>query len=155
MLVAFAALGAGCTTVTTSARPEAAADTERAAPRLARTELVARANAACAARARALAALARPVGRARTRRFFGSVAAIERREFMALAALRPPKAQEADYLRFLAASLELARVSERFHAAVVGNDAHARRRALADAERLSESYDRVAGSLGLACRQTV
>jgi hypothetical protein len=67
--------------------------------------------------------------------------------------LRPPAAIERDYARFLGASLELARISERFYVAFLNDDGHARRRALADAERISTAYDRAAQDLGLSCTQ--
>jgi hypothetical protein len=125
------------------------------APRLAKAELVSRANAICARRTRALAELPKPAGRAASPLFFARVAKLERTEFLALTALRPPRADEQGYVRLLAASLALARVSDRFYEAVVARDAHARRRALADVDRISEAYDRAARRLGLACRQTV
>ena len=152
LVLATAALASGCTALTATRSGVAGYGSDRG-PRLTRPELVARANAICARRARTIAELERPSGGAQTRRFFARVARIERAEFLAFTELRPPPAQERDYTRLLAASFELVGVSERFHAAVVSRDAHARRRALADADRVSTSYDRAARQLGLTCRQ--
>jgi hypothetical protein len=130
------------------------APSDDAGPRLSHGALVRRAEAACARRTRTLAALPRPRTKAQARRFFARVAALERAELEALAALRPPRRDEREYARLVGASFELAEVSERFHVAVVRGDAHERRRALAAAERASEAYDRAARRLGLACRQS-
>jgi hypothetical protein len=124
-------------------------------PRLSRAALADRANAICARRTRALARLAKPRGPAQTRAFFARVAAIERAEAIALAGLRPPRDQERDFARLVRASSDLALTAGQFHAAIVHPDVHGRRRAYADAERLSLEYDRAARRLGLACRQTV
>jgi hypothetical protein len=123
-------------------------------PRLSHAALVRRAEVACARRSRALAALPRPRTKAQARRFFARVAALERAELEALAALRPPRRDEREYARLLEASLELAEISQRFQAAVVRDKPHERRRALAAAERASAAYDRAARRLDLACRQS-
>lgn len=123
-------------------------------PRLSHAALVRRAEAVCGRRSRALAALPRPRTKAQRRSFFGRVAGLERAELEALAVLRPPERDERDYARLVAASFDLAEISKRFHLAVIRNDEHERRRALAAADRASERYDRAAGRLGLACRQS-
>jgi hypothetical protein len=148
-LVPLAALLSGCAWLGAS-RPSSAAD----GPRLSRADLVSRAEAACLQRARALAALRRPRTRADRRAFFTQVASIERAEADALAALRPPRRDEREYVRLLVASAELAEVSERFVVALARNNGHGRRRALADADQASAAYDRAARGLGLSCRQS-
>jgi hypothetical protein len=149
----IAALITGCSMSQVS-RTQASPHGAGSGPRLARIELRTRANAICERRRHALDQLPRPGGRVATRRFFARIAELERTEFLALSGLRPPRADERNYLRFLATSLALVRVADRFHAAVVAGDTHARRRALADADRVSQSYDRAAARVGLSCRQT-
>lgn len=153
-LAAFAALASGCSALPVAVGRAVAPDEAAGKPRLSKAELVSSANAICAQRALAIQELPRPQGADQTQRFFARIAGLERAEFVALANLRPPRVQERDYTRLLAQSLELARVSERFHVAVVRDDKHGRRRALADVDRVSEAYDRAAKRLGLACRQT-
>ena len=123
-------------------------------PRLTHAALVRKAEAACGRRSRALAALPRPKTEAQAKRFFRRVAAIERAEVEALAALLPPRRDELKYGRLVAASLELAEIAKRFHVAVVRGDEHERRRAIAAADRASGAYDRAARRLGVACRQS-
>ena len=127
---------------------------EDAGPRLTHAALVRKAEAACDRRSRTLAALPRPRTKAQVKHFFARVAAVERAEVEALAALRPPERDELKYARLVAASLELAEIAERFHVAVVRSEDHERRRALAAADRASAAYDRAARRLGLACRQS-
>jgi hypothetical protein len=121
-------------------------------PRLTRAAFVEQAEAACARRSRAITVLPRPSSAAERRVFFARVATLLRLEFGALAALRPPTADEREFGDLLRASGELTQIAARFHLAVVRDDAHVRRRALADAERASEAYDRAARRLRLACR---
>jgi hypothetical protein len=124
-------------------------------PRLSRAAFVSRAEAACARRTRAIAALPRPRAEDDRKPFFAAVAALERTEAAALAALRPPRRDEPEFARLVSASVNLAAISERFVVALARDDAHARRRALADAERATAAYDRAAKRLKLACRQSV
>jgi hypothetical protein len=123
-------------------------------PRLSRAAFVSRVEAACAQRTRAIAALPRPRAKEDRRPFFTSVAQLERAEAETLASLRPPRRNQAEFVRLVAASVELATISERFVVAIARDDPHARRRALADAERASAAYDRAAKQLGIACRQS-
>ena len=125
------------------------------APRLSRAAFVSHVEAACARRARAIGVLVRPSGEDDRRHFFATVAALERAEATALASLRPPRRDEPKFARLVAASVELASISQRFVVAIARDDAHARRRALADAERASSAYDRAARQLKIACRQSV
>lgn len=146
-LVAVAVLTTGCGW--SAASRFAPAD----GPRLSRAAFVSRVEAACARRDRAIAALPRPRAKRDRKGFFAMVAAIEREEAEALASVRPPRRDEAEFGRLAGASADLARISERFLLAVVRDEAHERRRALADAERASAAYDRAANRLRLACRQ--
>jgi hypothetical protein len=146
-----AVTASGCSSLASTPLRSAAARPE--SPRLSHAELVSRAEAACAKRTRALAALARPRAKADRRAFFAAVASIERAEAEALSSLRPPRRDEREFARLLGASAELADISERFLVAVAHDDAHERRRALADAERASTAYDRAARRLRLTCRQ--
>lgn len=123
-------------------------------PRLSRAAFVSRVEAACARRSRTIAALPRPRGSDDRKPFFATVAELERQELEALAAIRPPHRDEREFLRLVAASAEIAEISRRFLAAVDRDNAHARRRALADAERVSSAYDRAARRLKIACRQS-
>jgi hypothetical protein len=148
-LVVFAGLASGCGWLAAT-RPLAADDP----PRLSRPAFVSQVEAACARRARALGSLPRPRAAAQRRGFFARVAAVERAEAVALASLRPPRRDEREFGRLLAASVELAEIAERFVVAVARSDGHERRRALADAERASAAYDRAARRLRLACRQS-
>ena len=154
-LLSVALLACGCGSVSTPQQQVAEVLTTDHRPRMTAGGLVNAANTVCAQRSTALAQLTRPRSRPESRQFFAQVATIERDEARSLAAFRPPVALEADYAALLAASGELAAVAERFHGAVVRNDPHERRRALASAERASEAYDRAARRLGLACRQSV
>jgi hypothetical protein len=149
-VAALALLAGGCDWPA-AGRPVAPRGDE---PRLSRTAFTTRANAICARRARALAALGRPPRGARAAAFFARVAEFERAEAERLAALRPPSDLDRDFARLALASGELAVGAARFHAAVVADDAHERRRALADADRVATAYDRAARRLGLTCRQT-
>lgn len=124
-------------------------------PRLSRAAFVARAEAACGRRTRGIAALPRPRGKDDREQFFANVAIFELEEASALASLRPPLRDEREFARLVSAGAELAEISERFVVALARDDAHARRRALADAERASAAYDRAARKLRLACRQSV
>jgi hypothetical protein len=142
----------GCTYFGSTPLRSSEAGFER--PRLSHAALVRKADAACGRRSRALAALPRPRTNAQARGFFSRVAAVERAEVEALAALRPPKRDELKYARLVAASFELAEIAKRFHLAVRRGDEHERRRALAAAERASAAYDRAARRLGVACRQS-
>jgi hypothetical protein len=148
-LLPLAAVLSGCGWLAAS-RPVAFDDGSR----LSRAELVARAETACLRRAGDIAALRRPRTSADRRAFFAEVARIERAEADALAALRPPRRDEREFARFVVASAELADVAEQFVVAVVRDDAHERRRAVADAEHASSAYDRASRQLGLACRQS-
>jgi hypothetical protein len=150
LLLPLAAFSSGCGWLGTARPVSGSSD----APRLSRATLVARVEAACALRTRALAALPRPRTKKQRREFFARVAAIERTEFATLAALRPPRDDEREFHRLVDASGELAEISHRFHGAVVENKPHERRRAVAQAERASEAYDRAARRLGLACSQS-
>jgi hypothetical protein len=123
-------------------------------PRLTRVEFAARAEAACAARARALAALTRPRTNAQRRVFFIRVAAIMRSETVSLAVLAPPRRDEREFKRLLLASGRLAAVSQRFVRALAPKKARERRHALAEADHASAAYDRAARRLGLDCRQS-
>ena len=153
VLASFVAVTAsGCSSLASTPLRSAAARPE--SPRLSHAELVSRAEAACAARARAIAALPRPRAKDHRRTFFATVAAIEREEADALSSLRPPRRDEGEFARLAGASAELAEISERFLVAVARDDVHERRRAFADAERASAAYDRSAKRLGLTCRQS-
>ena len=147
-LFALAVLSAGCGWLGAS-RPVGS----DGGPRLSHAVLVQRVEAGCGRRIRALAALPRPGAKAERRLFFAQVAAIVRAEADALAALTPPSRDERNLARLLIATDELAAVSERFVVAVARNDAHERRRAVADADRAAAAYDRAARNLGVACRQ--
>lgn len=154
MVVCIVLLCCGCGSVPGYGDVGNALETDHR-PRMTRGALVTAANSICANRTTALGQLSRPRGPAQSREFFARVATIERDEARSLSTLRPPLALERDYASLLAASAELARVAERFHTAVVRDDDHERRRALSDADRVSEAYDRAARRLGLACRQTL
>lgn len=147
-----AVTASGCSSLAST--PLRSAGVGPGSPRLSHAALVSRAEAACSRRARALPALPRPRTKSQRREFFTRVAAIERAELEALARLRPPRNDEREFALLVAASAELAEISERFLVAVVRPDAHERRRALADAERASAAYDRAARRLRLACRQS-
>ena len=147
-LVSLTVLATGCGWLAAS-RP--VGTDER--PRLSRSAFVRAAETACGRRARTLAALPRPRTDAERRAFFASVASAERLEAAALAALRPPVRDEPDFDGLLAASAELAVISDRFLVAVARDDGNGRRRALAAAERAGAAYDDAARSLGLDCRQ--
>ncbi len=149
-LVAVTVLLTGCGW-RTSLGPPGSAD----GPRLSRAAFVSRAEAACAQRTRAIAALPRPRKASEREQFFANVAGFELEEAAALAGIRPPRRDEREFARLAAASAELARISQRFLVGVARDDAHARRRALADAERASSAYDRAARKLRIACRQSV
>jgi hypothetical protein len=123
-------------------------------PRLSRAAFVSRAEAACSARARALAAIPRPHTKADRRVFFTRVAHVMRTETLGLAVLAPPRGDEPEFKRLLVASAKLAAVSERFVAALPRSKARERRGALAEADHASEAYDRAARRLGLSCRQS-
>ena len=123
-------------------------------PRLSRAALVRQAEAACTRRSRGIDSLRRPRTKEQAKHFFERVAALERAELRSLAVLRPPKRDEREYSRLVAASFELAQIAERFHVALIRGDEHERRRAQAAADRASTAYDRAARRLGLACRQT-
>jgi hypothetical protein len=150
VLALLSALASGCSWLATPRIADGGGTTR---PVLSEGELVHGANAICRRRAKAIRSLRAPRGREGKRRLFSRVVAIERAEFTSLATLRPPPAIERDYARFLGASLELVRISERFYVAFLNKDGHARRRALADAERISAAYDRAAQDLGLSCTQ--
>ena len=120
---------------------------------MSRSAFVLAAETACGRRAHTLTALPPPRTAADRRAFFASVASAERLEAAALAALRPPVRDEAQFDRLLAASTELAEISERFLVAVARDDGNGRRRALAEAERAGAAYDAAARRLGLDCRQ--
>jgi hypothetical protein len=153
VLASLVALTAsGCSSLASTPLRSAAPRPE--SPRLSHAELVPRAQAACAKRTRALAALARPRTKTDRRAFFAAVASIERAEAEALASLRPPRRDEREFARLVTASIELAEISERFLLAVVRDNVHERRRALADADRASAAYDRAARRLRLTCRQS-
>lgn len=122
-------------------------------PRLSRAAFVSRVEAACARRTRAIAALPRPRAEDDRKPFFAAVAVLELEEADTLASLRPPRRDERKFARLLGASDELARISAQFVVAISRDDAHARRRALADVERTSSAYDRAARRLRIACRQ--
>lgn len=126
----------------------------REQPRLTRAAFVARVETVCARRARALAALPRPRAKADRRAFFVRVATIEHTEANTLISLNPPRRLEREFIDLVAASAVLADTADRFAVAVVRDDAHSRRRALADAERASAQYDRAARRLRLKCRQS-
>jgi hypothetical protein len=142
----------GCSTLGATPLRSAGAGAER--PRLSHAAFVRRADAACARRARELAALRRPRTSADRRAFFADVARIQRAEADALAALPPPRRDDREYARLVAASAELAEISQRFVLAVVRHDTHGRRRALANADHASAAYDRAAKRLSLTCRQS-
>jgi hypothetical protein len=146
--VSSAALLSGCAW-RTAAGPVASDE-----PRLSRAEFVSRVEATCERRARTIAQLPRPRTKRDRKSFFATVAALEREEAQALASVHPPRRDEAEFARLAAASTELAEIAERFVDAVTRNDAHERRRAVADAERVSAAYDRAARRLRLACRQS-
>ena len=124
-------------------------------PRLSRAAFVSQVEAACARRTKAIAALPRPRRKDAREQFFANVAGLELDEASALASIQPPRRDEPEFARLVAASRELALISQRFLVGVARDDAHARRRALADAERASAAYDRAAKQLKLACRQSV
>ena len=122
-------------------------------PRLSHAALVARAEAACTTRSRALAALPRPRTKKQAPAFFARVAAIARAEHDTLSALRPPRRDEPEHARLVAATREIADLAAGLPAAGRGAVAE-RHEALAAADRASERYDRAAARLGLRCRQS-
>jgi hypothetical protein len=123
-------------------------------PRLSRTEFVSQVEAACTRRTKAIAALPRPRREDDREQFFANVAGLELEEASALASIRPPRPDEGEFARLVAASRELALISQRFLIGVARDEAHARRRALSDAERASSAYDRAAKQLRITCRQS-
>ena len=147
--VVAAAFGSGCGWLAAS-RPVAARNDP---PQLSHAALVREVQAACMRRKQALASIPRPRAPKQAPAFFARVAAITRSELGELVALRPSRRDEREFARLLSASGEVALSAARFHAAVVHERAHERRRAQAAAERASATYDRAAARLGVACRQ--
>lgn len=149
-LVATTVLLSGCGW-RTSLGPSGTAD----GPRLSRAAFAKQVEAACAQRRKAIAALPRPRRKDDREQFFENIAGLELEEASTLASIRPPLRYEAEFARLVAASAEHARIAQRFLVGVARKDPHARRRAVADAERASAAYDRAAKRLKLACRQSV
>jgi hypothetical protein len=149
LLVLVALLAAGCSF---GARAPAAG--QAGSPRVSASEVVLRANAACARRERRLDELLQ-AREARTKATFQGVVAIENDELTELAEIHPPRALERDFYALLTASGRIVAATDAL-ARVAGRPmTHAGRRAFADLERESLSYDRAARRLGLRCRQTV